>query len=191
MKRILITLAISLTVLFPSSAQEGLRFLGVPVSGTVRNCGQALGKQGFRKDRTEARILRGKYRGIPAELLLSGTDGDSGEVSVFVLTFPVRSDWRSTVSLYETVRMMLTSDYGTPSLSVEEYDFPYGEADGFRALESGKCRFVTSYSIYPGGTTDDGLTAMERKRTSVSALGEVTLTISDDKKVRVFLRTLR
>lgn len=192
MKNILISVVATFMSFFVASGQEVMEFQGVPISGTVSSCGQALRKKGFKRDRVYDEIYRGKYRGAEVELLLAANPG-SDEVAMFVLSYPIRSSWDATYNLYDTVKMMLTSDYGRATMVQEEYDYPYTEKDGFRALDYGKSRFISTFSIYQGGTTSNGLNPggpSFMKKEALPLIGEITLTISEDHRVRIFFRPI-
>ena len=195
MKKILVAIATMFIACAAMSAQDQLEFLGVPVKGTVKSLTQDLRKVGFKPDRYRAGLYYGKYRKQSVQVVL-GLDADgSDHTHVLVLNYPVAKSWKATVNQYERVKMALAADYGQPTMSREEYDYPYTEADGFRALDEGKCRYITTFSIYEGGTTDNGApvgsAAAFRKDGGKPFLGEITLTISpEDRKVRVYFRAV-
>ncbi len=195
MKKILVAMISLLIAGMVSSAQDRLEFLGVPVSGTVSSLTQDLKPAGFKADRYRTGLFYGKFHKQPVDLVLGLDAEGSDKVHVLVLSYSVAKSWKATLNQYESVKMALTMDYGQPTMSREEYDYPYTEADGFRAMDEGKCRFITTYSIYEGGTTDNGApvgsAAAFRKDGGKPFLGEITLTISpEDHKVRIYFRAV-
>ena len=174
MKKTIIAIFAMLVAIYAASAQESFRFMGIDVDGPFYDCAHSLRKAGFRPVRGEVNVFNGKYRGTPVTLQVE-TDAEN-RVSMFVVSYPLRPGPNATASLYDTVRMMLIQEYGTPSLSSGEY------GDG---------PAVTSFSIYPGGTTDDGSSPLLRKKT-VEAIGEITLSVSgEDDRVRIFVRKIQ
>lgn len=174
MKKTIIAIFAMLVAIFTASAQDAFRFMGIDVDGPFYDCVHSLRKAGFRPMRGETNVFSGKYRGTPVTLQVE-TDAEN-RVAMFVVSYPLRQGPNATASLYDTVRMMLIQEYGTPSLSSGEY------GDG---------PAVTSFSIYPGGTTDDGSSPLLRKKT-VEAIGEITLSVSgEDDRVRIFVRKIQ
>lgn len=176
-----------------ASSQDRLEFLGVPVGGTLNTLTQSLRKVGFKADRLRDGLYYGKYRREEVQLSVGVKAEGSREVQVLVMTYPEKKSWKATVNQYESVKMLLASDYGQPTMVREEYDYPYTEDDGFRAIDEGKCRHIATFSIYEGGTTDNGApvgsAAALRKDGGKPFLGEITLAISpEDHRVRVYFR---
>lgn len=195
MKKILVALASMIIACVTMSAQDKLEFLGVPVEGTVKSLTQDLKTVGFKADRLRSGLFYGKYRKQEAQLVLGLDAENSDDVHVIVLSFPLAKSWKATLTKYESLKMALVADYGQATMSREEYDYPYTEADGFRAIDEGKCRYITTFSIYEGGTTDNGApvgsAAAFRKDGGKPFLGEITLTISpEDHKVRIYFRAV-
>ena len=190
MKKIITSIVLALAFHSAGFAQDTLEFLGVPIEGSVYSFCSAMRKVGFKSQARSEITLGGKYHSDKVEVRL-GMDPSSEEVGVLIVDYPQKNSWMATKTLYESVRMRLTSDYGEASMTLEEYDYPYTEADGFRAVDEGKCRYITTYSIYPGGTTSKGNSPRNpflKTEPKVDPIGEITLTISQDRRVRIYFQ---
>lgn len=147
------------------SAQEHLAFEGVPICGDVPACVKALRSKGFKpKVRHEQNLLVGKLYGEPVSLMIAQT-AQSETPYLFLVTYPQSSSWDALKSQYEYVKMRLTAFYNTPTNEMESFAYPYTEADGLRAVEYGKCQYVTTWTLPEG---------------------EISLSLSQEAQVRIF-----
>ena len=148
------------------AAQDHLEFEGVPVDGPLKVCVKALRDAGF-KPKTRAvdnHYLRGKYFGEEVQLFV-GCTAQSQTAYLVLVSFPASPSWAALRGQYDYVKMRLTALYNTPSNVVETFQYPYTEEDGLRALEYGKCTFVTTWTLPEG---------------------EISLTLSSEDRVQVF-----
>ena len=149
MKRIVLIVILALFSL-AGYAQDHISFQGVPLCGNVDDCVRALRKQKFKPAGPSE--MRGKYRGDEVTLTL-GSSPSTGEVCLLVVSYPRAASWQALKNQYDTSLMMLSAEYGQPSLKKEAFDYPYSEKDGLRALEYGKCHFTAVWTVPAGEIT--------------------------------------
>ncbi|MBR1871596.1 MAG: hypothetical protein IJ795_00110 [Bacteroidales bacterium] len=147
-------------------AQEHLDYNGVPIDGSMASCMKALRKQGFKPKSKDGdnHYMRGKFYGDEVEMFIA-TTAVSQTAYLFVVSYPAASMWSTAKSRYEYAKMRLSVLYNEPTNVVEKFEFPYTEDDGLRAVEYGKCLYISTWSM---------------------SKGEVSLTISKDARVQVF-----
>lgn len=120
MKRILLTLALSLIVV-GAFAQEHLSFKGIPIEGSMSSFCKNLKSKGFTAmgSQNNIRIFTGDFTGIEATVGVISTDNGQDVFGVVVL-FPASGEWNTLVNTYDYYKDLYIRKYGKPSISKEK-----------------------------------------------------------------------
>lgn len=154
MKRFFALLTSCMFAWVPAFSQAHLSFSDCEMGTDPVSFKNALITKGFKADKRDpdGPFMKGRYTGEEVDVFIA-TAPESGSVCLVMVSYAPRRSWRKLKGDYETVRMMLTSRYGEPSEVAETFDYPYTEADGLRALEYGKCKYLTYYRTVSGEIT--------------------------------------
>jgi hypothetical protein len=119
MKRILLTLALSLIVV-GAFAQEHLSFKGIPIEGSMTSFCQKLQTKGFTKIGSNNNITMfvGDFTGRQTSVGVASTD-DGKNVHSVVVIFDSSNEWNTLVSTYDYYKDLYIRKYGEPSASKE------------------------------------------------------------------------
>lgn len=119
MKRILLTLALSLIVV-GAFAQEHLSFKGIPIEGSMSSFCQKLQSKGLTKLGSDNNITLfvGDFTGRQATIGVGATD-DGKNVHSVVVIFDASDDWKNLVGTYDYYKDLYTRKYGKPTVNRE------------------------------------------------------------------------
>lgn len=119
MKRILLTLALSLIVV-GAFAQEHLSFKGIPIEGSMSSFCQKLQSKGLTKLASGNKITMfvGDFAGRQATVGVVATDDGENVHSVGVI-FDASDDWKNLVGTYDYYKDLYTRKYGKPTVNRE------------------------------------------------------------------------
>lgn len=120
MKRIFITLAMSLVVL-GLCAQEHLSFKGIPIEGSMSSFSQKLKAKGFTLLDSDNNIVMftGDFTGREVTVGVQATS-DGRNVFGVVVLFPESDEWNILVNTYGYYKDLYTRKYGEPSVCKEK-----------------------------------------------------------------------
>lgn len=142
MKKIILSFAIILaSVVSFGQETEHLKFMGIPIDGTLTEFTQKLVQKGFVKSKNE-QILTGKFAQEDVDVLI-GLTPKSEKVYTCLVDFGEYTSWNLLKNEYIRFRESLIKKYGTPINDVHYFSFPYDEGDGCEmlAVKEDKCNY--------------------------------------------------
>lgn len=156
MKRILLALAIAISIIPAANAQKPLTFNKVEIKGTTDEMVAALARKGFNYEETNdgVPLVIGKFAGH-SDVEVNIIPGEDGQVCAIRAEIPPRLSWVKLENDYSGLKAMLTKQYGKPVEEVEEFlDGPFEESSGkLVSLIKGKCTFRTVFTPKEGKVT--------------------------------------
>lgn len=134
-----------------AGAQDHIRFMGIPLSGTVETMALQLQEKGLQREivlKDGTMVLRGTFAQHPGcqIFLLPGLTGVG-------VNFPDQRDWTSLEETYLGLKTRLTGRYGQPLRCIEEFSADFPPDDPYLRLEAlrlGRCHFESLFAA-PGG----------------------------------------
>lgn len=154
MKKSLLSLLFLLfSVALGINAQEHMKFMGIPIDGTINTFGTKLSEKGFLKKNVDGNICtyKGKFTGREVDVLVLGTDKTSTVWKV-VVWFEKETSWSSIKMMFGDYKEMFKEKYGVPSNDFHFFSKPYYEGDGYemQALRMDKCTYSTFWDTQQG-----------------------------------------
>lgn len=128
-------------------------FKNVEIDGSIQSVVDKLSQQGFLKVSQEpfSAFLQGDFAGIKDCSILVKSSEYTNVVFTICVFLPECDNWWGLRVDYDDFKAKLTRKYGEPT-SVEEFDDPYYEGDGYEktAIENGKARYYSSFNLTNG-----------------------------------------
>lgn len=157
-KNLLALLFLLFTTVLGVNAQEHMKFMGIPIDGTLSSFGTKLSEKGFVKKNADDGILsfKGKFTGKDVDVLLLGTE-ETLTVWKVVVLFDKETSWSSIKSIFNDYKDMFKGKYGEPSNDFHFFSKPYYEGDGYemQALRMDKCTYSTFWNTLQGSINLD------------------------------------
>lgn len=150
----LFILSLLLSVCTICSAQtEHMKFMGIPIDGTVDSFVAKLKNKGFTYlgDHNGMACLSGEFAATKDCDIVVIRLSDLDQVNSVSVFFPETNSWNEIYTLYITMKDLLTSKYGKPQ-SVEEFsDYtPSGDRLKYRRLLEDECNYISEYKCENG-----------------------------------------
>lgn len=129
---------------------EHLKFMGVPINGTLTQFVTKLKAKGLRSAAIKAGMatLKGEFAGYKGCTIYAFTLKPKNVVSKVSVVFSGYQSWSQYESHYLALKDMLTEKYGEPSACVEEFQSIANIDNDLLKLmgaKSGACKYVTDY----------------------------------------------
>lgn len=160
MKRILIVLLFVFSCIgaMAQNTNEHLKFMGIPINGTLESFTQKLVAKGMKRQqgRDNTGLFRGTFAGEGDCKVYVNRIPSRNIVYRIVVCLPSRKMWEWLESDYKQFKQMLTSKYGEPkfcSESFKEGASTYDNHSKMVATLSGKCNYYASWQV-DGGVID-------------------------------------
>lgn len=121
---------------------EHLKFMGIPIDGSLTEFTQKLLQKGFVKSEHE-QVLTGKFAQENANVYLYYTPL-SKKVYRCVVVFDEHTSWSSLKYDYMKFKESLIQKYGDPIRDIHYFSDPYDEGDGYEmsAVRLDKCNYA-------------------------------------------------
>ena len=162
MKRIFIALLFVFSCIgaMAQNANEHLKFMGIPINGTLESFTQKLVAKGLKREHAwdNALLLKGTFAGKSGSGVCVMRVPSRNIVYKVVVCLPSKDTWEWLEDDYTEFKRMLTSKYGDPfkySESFKEGTYVGSDYLKISALKEGKCEY---YSIW--GSTE-GMIVLE------------------------------
>lgn len=130
-----------------------MKFMGIPIDGTLTSFGTKLSEKGFVKKSVEGNIhiFKGQFTGKNVDVLVLGSE-KTLTVWKVVVWFEKEKSWSSIKSMFEDYKEMFNGKYGVPSNDFHFFSKPYYEGDGYemQALRMDKCTYSTFWDTLQG-----------------------------------------
>ena len=138
----------------PPAPGEHLRFLGVPIDGTLDDFVDAIRQKGFSVKGKEDgfALLEGDFAAYKTCTIGVATLQDKDLVNHVGVLFPEQDTWAGLSGDYFHLKELLTEKYGEPADSVEEFNRYEPDSDRGKMNEvySNDCRFRSTFRINSG-----------------------------------------
>ena len=149
MKKTILTTLI-LCICFIASAQDHLKFKGIPLNGTHKEFSEKLIAKGFTKD-VSNNTYTGTFAGYPnctAEIYATTKNLVYG----VALALPPQLNWTALEETYFDFKKNLTTKYGEPTKSTEKFESstPKKNSEKFEQTKKGNCQYVSHFET-PNG----------------------------------------
>jgi hypothetical protein len=137
------------------TANEHLKFKGVPIDGTLSQYVQKMKTAGFSMLGMEngAAILQGDFAGYKECTISVETLKDKDLVAKIIVAFPDCNTWSELHGSYSDLKLMLTEKYGEPISRIEwfqGYSNPRDDNDRMFEVKMDRCRYITTFSTNAG-----------------------------------------
>lgn len=150
MKQFLLTLLMTFAFGICSAQTEHMKFMGIPMEGTLQSFTDKLVAKGFTPMGVQdgISVLTGEFAGYKDCSILVVTDKQRLICKVCVL-FPAKDKWGELESCYLNFKSMLTEKYGVPNVCEEKFQSKYVNDDQSKMLEliMDRCKY---YSVFDG-----------------------------------------
>ena len=157
MKRILIALLFVFSCIgaMAQNANEHLKFMGIPINGTLESFSQKLATKKIKSIQAAEGVglFNGAFAGKMNCNIFVATVPNRNIVSKVVVCLPPRETWAWLESDYNEFKQMLTSKYGEPFQHSETFKAgSYTSSDVLKmsSLRGGKCEYYTLWKLNEG-----------------------------------------
>ena len=157
MKRILIALlfVFSCIGVMAQNANEHLKFMGIPINGTLESFTQKLVAKKIKSIQAAEGVglFNGAFAGKNDCNIFVATVPNRNIVSKVVVCLPPRETWAWLESDYNQFKQMLTSKYGEPLQHSETFKsgaFTSSDYLKISALKEGKCEYYVGWKLNEG-----------------------------------------
>lgn len=157
MKRILIALLLVFSCIgvMAQNANEHLKFMGIPINGTLESFTQKLVAKGLKREHAwdNALLLKGTFAGQIGSGVCVMRVPSSNIVYKVVVCLPSKDTWEWLEKDYTEFKRMLTSKYGEPLQHSETFKagaFTSSDYLKISALKEGKCDYHSSWGLNEG-----------------------------------------
>ena len=157
MKRILIALLFVFSCIgaMAQNANEHLKFMGIPINGTLESFTQKLVAKKIKSIQAAEGVglFNGAFAGKNDCNIFVATVPNRNIVSKVVVCLPPRETWAWLESDYNQFKQMLTSKYGEPLQHSETFKagtFTSSDYLKISALKEGKCEYYVGWKLNEG-----------------------------------------
>ena len=157
MKRILIALLFVFSFIgaMAQNANEHLKFMGIPINGTLESFTQKLVAKKIKSIQAAEGVglFNGAFAGKMNCNIFVATVPNRNIVSKVVVCLPPRETWAWLESDYNQFKQMLTSKYGEPLQHSETFKagtFTSSDYLKISALKEGKCEYYVGWKLNEG-----------------------------------------
>lgn len=157
MKRIFIALLFIFSCIgaMAQNANEHLKFMGIPINGTLESFTQKLVAKGMKREcvTEDGVFLSGTFAGAMGCRILVYRLPSRNVVYKVLVCLPSRETWPWLEGEYNEFKKMLISKYGEPKSHSETFkEGTYTGSDNFKisALKGGKCQYASIWGLNEG-----------------------------------------
>ena len=157
MKRILIALLFIFSCIgaMAQNANEHLKFMGIPINGTLESFTQKLVAKGLKREHAwdNALLLKGTFAGKSGSGVCVMRVPSRNIVYKVVVCLPSKDTWEWLENDYKEFKEMLTTKYGEPykcSESFKEGTYVGSDYLKISALKGGECEYYSAWGSTEG-----------------------------------------
>ena len=157
MKRILIALLFVFSCIgaMAQNANEHLKFMGIPINGTLESFTQKLVAKGMKREHAwdNALLLKGTFAGKSGSGVCVMRVPSRNIVYKVVVCLPSKDTWEWLENDYKEFKEMLTTKYGEPykcSESFKEGTYVGSDYLKISALKGGECEYYSAWGSTEG-----------------------------------------
>lgn len=151
MKKLFLFLVVALMALSAHSQTESehMKFMGIPIDGTLDEFKSKLIAKGFVPDPGKKDVLYGTFAGCDDCTIVCNYNKTNNQMYAVVVYFHDPDDWQILSSRYYDLKNKLTQKYGEPVDQKEEFDDPdmaYDDNSKILQLMSKKAKYNTVFN---------------------------------------------
>ena len=157
MKRIFIALLFVFSCIgaMAQNANEHLKFMGIPINGTLESFTQKLVDKGLKREHAwdNALLLKGTFAGKSGSGVCVMRVPSRNIVYKVVVCLPSKDTWEWLENDYKEFKEMLTTKYGEPykcSESFKEGTYVGSDYLKISALKGGECEYYSAWGSTEG-----------------------------------------
>ena len=157
MKRILIALLFIFSCIgaMAQNANDHLKFMGIPINGTLESFTQKLVAKGLKREHAwdNALLLKGTFAGKSGSGVCVMRVPSRNIVYKVVVCLPSKDTWEWLENDYKEFKEMLTTKYGEPykcSESFKEGTYVGSDYLKISALKGGECEYYSAWGSTEG-----------------------------------------
>ena len=157
MKRILIALLFIFSCIgaMAQNTNEHLKFMGIPINGTLESFTQKLVAKGLKREHAwdNALLLKGTFAGKSGSGVCVMRVPSRNIVYKVVVCLPSKDTWEWLENDYKEFKEMLTTKYGEPykcSESFKEGTYVGSDYLKISALKGGECEYYSAWGSTEG-----------------------------------------
>ena len=157
MKRILIAFLFVFSCIgaMAQNANEHLKFMGIPINGTLESFTQKLVAKGLKREHAwdNALLLKGTFAGKSGSGVCVMRVPSRNIVYKVVVCLPSKDTWEWLENDYKEFKEMLTTKYGEPykcSESFKEGTYVGSDYLKISALKGGECEYYSAWGSTEG-----------------------------------------
>ena len=157
MKRIFIALLFIFSCIgaMAQNANEHLKFMGIPINGTLESFTQKLVAKGLKREHAwdNALLLKGTFAGKSGSGVCVMRVPSRNIVYKVVVCLPSKDTWEWLENDYKEFKEMLTTKYGEPykcSESFKEGTYVGSDYLKISALKGGECEYYSAWGSTEG-----------------------------------------
>jgi hypothetical protein len=157
MKRIFIALLFVFSCIgaMAQNANEHLKFMGIPINGTLESFTQKLVAKGLKREHAwdNALLLKGTFAGKSGSGVCVMRVPSRNIVYKVVVCLPSKDTWEWLENDYKEFKEMLTTKYGEPykcSESFKEGTYVGSDYLKISALKGGECEYYSAWGSTEG-----------------------------------------
>ena len=157
MKRILIALLLVFSFIgaMAQNTNEHLKFMGIPINGTLESFTQKLVAKGMKREHAwdNALLLKGTFAGKSGSGVCVMRVPSRNIVYKVVVCLPSKDTWEWLENDYKEFKEMLTTKYGEPykcSESFKEGTYVGSDYLKISALKGGECEYYSAWGSTEG-----------------------------------------
>lgn len=137
------------------NANEHLKFMGIPINGTLESFTQKLVAKGMKREHAwdNAVLLKGTFAGLSGCGTCVMKVPSSNIVCKVVVCLPSKDTWEWLENDYKEFKEMLTTKYGEPykcSESFKEGTYVGSDYLKISALKGGECEYYSAWGSTEG-----------------------------------------
>lgn len=154
MKQFFLTLLLTLVVGVCVAQTEHMKFMGIPMEGTLQSFTNKLKTKGFTSNGIQDGVssLSGEFAGYKGCTIGAVAD-KSGMICKVSVIFPTMEKWGRLEECYIKYKTMLTEKYGEPKECIEEFQNrnPRDDNSRIHELSMDRCKYQTIFECDNGG----------------------------------------
>lgn len=173
-----------------AAASQHIKFMGMPVDGTLASFSKEMAKKGFDYqgrnvfDGTHSDAYRGRFAGYEGCTVRLMSAPEINKVYSVVVAFPYQYQWPGLFSDYAELKKMLTQKYGEPRQCTETFHTstqPVGDLEKMECVRQNECEYKCHFEA-EGGTI---VLEIFHAKVAVSHFNMVLLSYIDDANAKL------
>ena len=132
---------------------QHMKFMGIPIDGTLTSFTKELKKKGFKHveafDSEQIKFFVGNFAGYDnCYIQVIAISPENSRVVAVAVSFPLDEQWSDLASKYNNLKRRLTSKYGEPATCVERFQASAQPDDDFMKMlyvKQDRCEYESNF----------------------------------------------